>query len=306
MADLKLGDNFIDNMMYSNSQIDKIYLGDIEVWSAIPADVKTHIARVIADGGTVPEQAKMVSMVKKLIAANLWNNCVFFGLPLGGVKKDNNQFISKVYDLKSNADIAESTGTRQPKYQLDGSMLYDGGDRLQTATLPVGNVIRNVVNNFTVCTSFSNISTSVVAQAFFGRATTDTNRVFLVYKASSADGFGASKFKVALYDTSGGFMRFRYSNSTPTLNTKHSAIVTYNGTDIDIMLNGVADNGIYDPNYNTTGNIANVDCAVSVGDWAMATTAPLINGCVNMAMIFNKVLTAQEKVIVNEILSDWS
>jgi hypothetical protein len=151
---------FGDNVYFGSSAVDKIYLGDTEVWSAIPADVKAHIARVIADGGTVPEQAKMVSMVKKLMAANLWNNCVFFGLPLGGVKKDGNQFVSKVYDLKANADLVQGTGTSQPKYQTDGSLLYDGADRLASSALAVGSPIRTAVQYFTVTSWIYNPSTT--------------------------------------------------------------------------------------------------------------------------------------------------
>lgn len=147
-----VGSQAVDSIYIGDQQVDAVYLGDTLVWSAIPADVKAHIARVMADGGTVPEQAKMVSMVKKLIAANLWNNCVFFGLPLGGVKKDGNQYVSKVYDLKANADLAQATGTKQPKYD-NGNLLYDGGDYLQSATLDTNNNIRNAVANMSVFVS---------------------------------------------------------------------------------------------------------------------------------------------------------
>lgn len=136
------------------------------VKNMLPADVKAHIARVTADGGTVPEQAKMVSMVKKLIAADLWNSCVFFGLPLGGVKKDGNQFVSKVYDLKANADLVQATGTAQPKYS-NGSLLYDGGDGILSDVLISANPIRTARTNITVI--FWGLTTNGITQYFFNR-----------------------------------------------------------------------------------------------------------------------------------------
>jgi len=310
MADLKLGGNSIDNMMYSNSQIDKIYLGDTEIWSAIPADVKTHIARVIADGGTVPEQAKMVSMVKQLMAANLWNNCVFFGLPLGGLKKDANEFVSKLYDLKANADVVESTGTRQPKYDIDGSLLCDGGDDLISETLLINNPIRTTVNNFTICCSVLKNTTQTNPFILMSRdGTIAGNRIWLLTLIHGTTGqwYTPNSVSFTLYETDASTIkRGRVTNRGVSVNEKVSIIATWDGTDIDLTLNGISSNGDYNPSGSGTGAIADNPYKVSLCSFGNQAAGYQLKGNFNKAMIFNKVLTASEKIIVNDILSDWS
>lgn len=199
-----VGNQAVDNMYIGSNPVDAVYLGDTQVWSAIPADVKAHIARVLADGGTVPEQAKMVSMVKKLIAANLWNNCVFFGLPLGGVKKDGNQYVGKVYDLKANADLSQATGTAQPKYNSDGSLLYDGGDGLASTTLQ-NNSLYNVSTNMTFIATCLIKSNAFVKMVVNHHHNTDVNlQPFQIYVNASNKivvdfrGSNASTMKISL------------------------------------------------------------------------------------------------------------
>lgn len=97
-------------------------------------DVAIHNARVFADGGTVPDNVTTDRYVRLLKQAGLWDSCVFFADTARGVKKDGNEYVSKVYDLKANADLLQATGTAQPKYNTDGSLLYDGtGDFLQSS-----------------------------------------------------------------------------------------------------------------------------------------------------------------------------
>lgn len=200
---------FGDNMYVGNTAVDAAYLGNTQVWSAIPADVKAHIARVTADGGTVPEQAKMVSMVKKLMAANLWNNCVFFGLPLGGVKKDGNQFVSKVYDLKANADLLQATGTKQPKYNSDGSLLYDGGDYLVSGIPASGNPIRDTVGKMTIA-FWSKVKWDGLKIVFSSELTNNSARKFSIRNATTSN-----RYDIILGSSAGGTQK---SFKTPEVN----------------------------------------------------------------------------------------
>lgn len=193
----------------------------IDIWSVIPTDVKAHIARVVADGGTVPNQASMVSMVKKLIAANLWNNCVFFGLPLGGVKKDGNQFVSKVYDLKANADLLQETGTAQPKYD-NGSLLYDGGDILNSSTLPTNNPIRTAVSNFTIIGWIKMSATSGI-KSFFNRYN-NTNYPWILSTGTVSPYYNTFR---CLLSNSAGASKLYYTTNTIADNTWHRFAITF-------------------------------------------------------------------------------
>jgi len=285
MADLKLGGNSIDNMMYSNSQIDKIYLGDTEIWSAIPADVKAHIARVIADGGTVPEQAKMVSMVKQLMATNLWNNCVFFGLPLGGLKKDGNQYVSKVYDLKANADVAQSTGTAQPKYQSDGSLLYDGGDVLSSAILSTVNPIITATSNFTIIGWIKMPSNSSI-KSFFNRYN-GINYPWVLSTGASSPYFNT--FRCLLSDSAGS-IKFYHAINVIADNTWHRFAITFSPNSLKMYVDNTECTYVK-TNDNIVNSVRNVDNAVNFG----AAIPDLPNGSQSaLYQIYNSTFTAEQ------------
>jgi len=287
---------FGDNVYVGSTAVDKIYLGDTEVWSAIPADVKAHIARVIADGGTVPEQAKMVSMVKQLMANNLWDNCVFFGLPLGGVKKDGNQFVSKVYDLKGNADLLQGTGTAQPKYQSDGSLLFDGGDLLLSTTISTLNPIRTITTNMSV-SLWMNIKSTTFDQAIFGRWGTGTsaNSDWLIYIPAS----GLLSVYIAGVSATSKF--FRTTVSMVNRGLTHFAF-TYNGNAMDGSVNGVLKlyiNGVeHSPTKTTNNNSTTLysnDKQLQISGFNTMLNNPINNGgYVSLLQAYNSTLTAEQ------------
>ena len=296
MADLKFGSNTIDNMMYGSSQIDKIYLGDTEVWSAIPADVKAHIARVIADGGTVPEQATMVAMVKKLIAANLWDSCVFFGLPLGGVKKDGNEYVSKMYDLKGNADLSQATGTAQPKYD-NGALLYDGGDSVISNVLPFGNPIRSATVETSVFMMIKCAPTSVF-QHLISRYTTG-NLVFIMSNGPESPYF--NRFRALIGANSGTTAKIYYCSTDVFDNNWHQIGFTYINNDLKLYLNGHLDTPLktFD---NVSTVLKNDGLELSLGKFNSG-DYPLSNGNkTGISLIFNKALTQSEASTLNTIM----
>jgi len=285
---------FGDNIYIGGTAVDKIYLGDTEVWSAIPADVKAHIARVLADGGTVPEQVKMVSMVKQLMAANLWNNCVFFGLPLGGVKKDGNQFVSKVYDLKNNADLVQATGTRQPTYYNDGSLLFDGGDCMLSATLGVANPIRTITTNMSV-SLWIDIKSATYDQAIFDRWGTGSsaNSNWLIYIQASG------LLRVYITGISTAAKIFATTVSMVNRGLTHFTF-TYNGNAMDGSVNGMLKlyiNGVeHSPTKVTSLNSTTLysnDKQLQISGFNASTVNNLIknSGYVVLPMVFNSTLT---------------
>lgn len=255
---------FGDNMYFGNTAVDAAYLGNTQVWSAIPAAVKAHIARVTADGGTVPEQAKMVSMVKKLIAANLWNNCVFFGLPLGGVKKDGNEYVSKVYDLKANADLLQATGTAQPKYD-NGSLLYDGGDTLNSSTLPTNNLIRTSVSNFTII-GWIKMSATNGIKSFFNRYN-GTAYPWILSTGAVSPYFNT--FRCLLSDSAGA-IKFYYTTNTIADNTWHRFAITFSPNSLKMYVDN-AECTYVKLTDSTINSVRNVDNALNYGAYVGAT-----------------------------------
>lgn len=259
---------FGDNMFVGNTAVDAAYLGNTQVWFAIPADVKAHIARVTADGGTVPEQAKMVSMVKKLMAANLWNNCVFFGLPLGGVKKDGNQYVSKVYDLKANADLLQATGTKQPKYQTNGSLLHDGADWLGSSTLGSDNKLRNTVTNKLTAIIWVKQPTTANGQSYFSRWVSGAVPLLSCY------GISRSRTNKVGYSLSDGAVKRDYISSITMANNVWTCLAfTFDGTVMDgakqgmlrLYVNGVEDTAATKTTFLDITTIKDCDTQVTIG-----------------------------------------
>jgi len=131
-------------------------------------DVAVHNSRVFADSGVVPDNITTDKYVKLLKQNNLWDSCVFFAVPSLGVDKDANQYVSKVYDLKANADLVQATGTAQPKYQSNGSLLYDDGDVMESGSLTTSNPIRTAIQSLTVI-FWTKIVIKTTGQLLFNR-----------------------------------------------------------------------------------------------------------------------------------------
>jgi len=273
-------------------------------------DVAVHNSRVFADSGVVPDNITTDKYVKLLKQNNLWDSCVFFVAPSLGVKKDANEFVSKLYDLKANADVVESTGTRQPKYDIDGSLLCDGGDDLISETLPVNNPIRTTVNNFTICCSVLKNTTQTNPFILMSRdGTIAGNRIWLLTLIHGTTGqwYTPNSVSFTLYETDASTVkRGRVTNRGVSVNEKVSIIATWDGTDIDLTLNGISSNGDYNPSGSGTGAIVDNPYKVSLCSFGNQAAGYQLKGNFNKGMIFNKVLTASEKIIVNDMLSDWS
>lgn len=257
----------------------------IDIWSAIPAAVKAHIARVTADGGTVPNQASMVSSVKKLIAANLWNNCVFFGLPLGGVKKDGNQYVSKVYDLKANADLLQATGTAQPKYD-NSNLLYDGGDRLISNNITT-DLAATLSNNTTVC-FWVNAASSTAFQFVLSRYGTTGNQVFFTNIQPNG------KMRFGLFDNSNTICKDYESNSNVITGQWRHYSFTFNSGILKIYVDGIEET----PKKTTDlaiGSLRNSIAGISLGGVNINPTLGLSNGSQTaLHQIYNTTFTAEQ------------
>lgn len=257
------------------------------VKNMLPADVKAHIARVTADGGTVPEQAKMVAMVKKLIAANLWNNCVFFGLPLGGVKKDGNQFISKVYDLKANADIIQATGTRQPKYN-SGNLLYDGGDTLNSTILLTNNPIRTAVSNFTII-GWIKMSATSGLKSFFNRYN-GTVYPWILSTGSVSSYFNT--FRCILSDSAGA-IKIYFTTNTIADNTWHRFAITFSPNSLKMYVDNTECTYVKNTD-NIVNSVRNVDNGLNFGI-NNSSTPDMPNGSQSaLYQIYNSTFTSEQ------------
>ncbi len=296
-----IGSNAIDDIKIGSSSVDAVYLGNTQVWSAIPAAVKAHIARVTADGGTVPEQAKMIAMVKKLMTANLWNNCVFFGLPLGGVKKDGNQFVSNVYDLKANADLLQATGTKQPRYQTNGTLLHDGVDWTGSPTLAIGNTIRNTRQKLTAIVWVKQ-PTTTYGQCYFGRWVSGVSPLvsaFALFRSRTTN-------RMEAYLSDGALKRLYTSSFTILDNQWIQLAITFDGTVTDGVLGkfGIYSNGVLDTAPTKTTNLAinsvvDTDTQVSLGTLGSSNNGSAEFTVVNntylaLPQIYNYALTAEQ------------
>jgi len=128
-------------------------------------DVAVHNARVFAGGGQVPDNITTGKYEDLLKQAGLWDSCVFFGQADAGCTNDSTNHVAKVFDLKGNADLAQTTGTKQPKYQTDGTLLYDGGDFMLSDALNSGNAIKDTRVKFTVV-CWASLASSTTEVAF--------------------------------------------------------------------------------------------------------------------------------------------
>lgn len=250
-------------------------------------DLALHNSRVLNDGGSVPNPIQAESYIKYLKENNLWDSCVFFGFPLGGVKKDDNQFVSKVYDLKANADCLQGTATRQPKYD-NGNLLYDGGDKLMTDNLLTSNPIAMCTNAISVI-CWVNIST-VGYQFIFDRyevGNTATDSWYVVQRANGALG-------AAIMSAPGVFIK-NYS-TVSTIGTGWKCIgFTYSVTNgMKLYINGV-NQAVVKTTDNTNIVIPVTTSPVALGQRTGNTSNPMLNGNKTaLHQIYNSELTESQ------------
>jgi hypothetical protein len=193
-------------------------------------DVAVHNSRVFTDSGQVPDNITTDRYVRLLKQANLWDSCVFFGDTARGVKKDTNQYVSKVYDLKANADLIQATGTAQPKYNADGSLLYDGGDHMYTGSVSAS--ISEAVNNLTVCGWIKN-SSLVSIQYLLSRYSTTGDKIFGINVHSTG------KMRFFIFNNSDVVCKNYESASNITVGQWIYYAFTFSSNSFKIYINGI-------------------------------------------------------------------
>jgi hypothetical protein len=99
-------------------------------------EIAVNNTAVYADGGTIQDNFNAEKVVTFLKRNNLWASCVGLWMPQSGLKKDGNQLVSKMYDVKGNNHAWQTTGSYQPSYS-DGSLLFDGLDDALSLTSPL-------------------------------------------------------------------------------------------------------------------------------------------------------------------------
>jgi hypothetical protein len=90
-------------------------------------DISVNNTAVYVDGGSIQNNLQAEQVVSFLKRNNLWASCVGLWMPQSGLKKDANQLVSKMYDIKSNNHAVQTTGSYQPSYN-NASLLFDGVD----------------------------------------------------------------------------------------------------------------------------------------------------------------------------------
>lgn len=258
-------------------------------------DVALHNTRVLADGGSVPDNITTDRYVRLLKQAGLWDSCVFFADTARGVKKDSNQYVSKVYDLKANADLFQGTGTKQPKYQTDGSLLYDGGDGVVTNPFTVDNPIRNCIVNITIivwakCGAINGTTQEIMCRS----ANTGASRVYEIYFNATGKPTFQLFPEVVLQKI------FEVNNITST--DLHCYCLTFNGSVVDgssqglmkIYVDGVenAVTKVYNQNIPA---LKNIDTRIEFGTAFNNIARPLSNGSQTaLHQIYNTTFTPEQ------------
>jgi hypothetical protein len=207
-------------------------------------DVANNNYRVFSDSGIVTDNVTTDKFVRILKQKGLWENCVFFAIPILGVKKDSNQYVSKLYDLKANVDLSQTTGTAQPKYQNDGSLLFDGvSDYLSNITSTIGGRTAWTIS-FALKTTESRVGPtywqqpSIISGSSGGSSSRDI-------------GIVTSGGKLGLWSGIGG-ERSIISNTFINDNIKHYIQIRYDNANIIAYVDGtescrLASTGSYNP-----------------------------------------------------------
>lgn len=103
-----------------------------------------HKARVIADGGTVPREAALLSEIQFLVNNGMWSRIGAYCAPDWGVKQDGSGNVTKLYGLGNSPDfVAVTVAGESHPMTLDTSgtrtavniVLSNGGRFLQSASV---------------------------------------------------------------------------------------------------------------------------------------------------------------------------
>lgn len=86
-----------------------------------------YIARVVADGGTVIDQAKVLADFQTLLDNNLYSNLVLAEAAKYGLKKDGSGNISVLYNLTNANDSTQGTLANQPNYNTSPDRITPNG-----------------------------------------------------------------------------------------------------------------------------------------------------------------------------------
>jgi len=234
--------------------------------NGIDYNAQQHAARVIAGSGSVPNLTLLDKYVKLLKQAGLWDSCVFFAHAANGVDKDGNEYVGKVYDLMSNADLAQGTQTAKPKYNSDGSLFHDGADWTGSPTLANGNTIRDTRQKLTAIIWVKQ-PTTANGQCYFGRwvsALSPLVSAFAIFRSRSN--------KMEAYLSDGTVKRIYTSSFTIPNNQWIQLAITFDGTVTDGVLGkfSIYSNGVLDTAPTKTTNLAissvvDTDTQVSLG-----------------------------------------
>ena len=262
-------------------------------------EVAVHDSRVFTDSGAVPDNVTTDRYAKLLKQANLWDSCVFFADAARGVKKDGNEYVSKLYDLKANADCAQTTGTRQPKYNTDGSLQYDGGDFIISNTLSVDNPIRNITTNMTVAISVSLDASSTTERIIMCRWGIGSNLSTCLWLLEVNT---SKKIRVIISDgITSGFNKSFFCNNTITSGF-HRIAFTYDGNAMDgsvhgvlkLYVDGVLQSVTKTKNINLS-TLRSIDRSVQVSGMNNTTSSLLKNGeKTALPTIYNATLTDEQ------------
>jgi hypothetical protein len=253
-------------------------------------DVAVHNSRVFTDSGQVPDNITTDRYVRLLKQANLWDSCVFFGDTARGVKKDANQFVSKMYDIKGNADLSQGTGTKQPKYDSSGGLLCDGNDWIESDLLGVANQIRLVSTNCTVSVWVKRAS-STATQYIFSRYGVAGELVFGInFQATT------SRVRVFMYNTSDVISKNYEMTSIPTIGEWCHLVFTFAPNDLKLYFNGVLETPYVKTVDLSLASMNNSEEGISLCGGTMGgETGNCASGTVvALPIMFNSTLTAEQ------------
>ncbi len=108
-----------------SSRIGKLLGGSV----ATPAQALTnaYIARVVADGGEVIDQAKVLADFQTILDNNLYSNLALAEAAKYGLKKDGSGNISVLYNLTNVNDSTQGTLANQPNYNASPDRITPNG-----------------------------------------------------------------------------------------------------------------------------------------------------------------------------------
>jgi len=256
--------------------------------NGIDYNAQQHAARVIAGSGSVPNLTLLDKYVKLLKQAGLWDSCVFFAHAGNGVDKDGNQDVGKVYDLMSNADLAQGTQTAKPKYNSDGTLLYDGGDKIQSANLTDTNPIDLCRSAITV-TCWVNIVNAGYQFIFNRYDTGGAGSIwYIVQRATGVLGVGIFK------GISSGIIKVYDTTATIEAGWRCLGFTYSTSGGLNLYIDGI-NQEVTKTTDNANSDFVASTIPLTVGARYSSTLNPYLNGNKTaLPQIYNKVLTDAE------------